>query len=89
MTTTIEPLAGAGHKKGGGLVNSVESGKVQVAAIHHVDRPRFEDQLIENVDFVSLARGDNDHGRNAAAQIQKRVQFDGRLVPTKLCPGKQ
>ena len=65
------------------------AGEVQIAAIHDVERAGFPDQLVEDVDVVNTAGGDNDDGGKVALQGQQRVEFDGGLVPAERGPRKQ
>ncbi len=85
----IEALPGPGDEEGAGLMQMIESSEIQVTAIHQVNGAGFPDQLIEDVDLVNLSAGHNDHGRNAAAQIQQRMQFDGGFVASELGPREQ
>jgi hypothetical protein len=55
----------------------MESGEVQIAAIHDIERAGFPDQLVEDVHVVNTARRDNDDGGKVALQGQQRVEFDG------------
>jgi hypothetical protein len=79
---------GTGHKEGFGLVNHEQPGKVQVAPIHQIKRTGFEHKIVQNVDLVGLAVGDVDEAGNVAAQVQQRVQLDGRFGRAKRCPAK-
>lgn len=54
--------------------------EVQIAPIHHIEGPRFGNQLIQHVDLVEFAIADEDERRNVAAQIQECVQFDRRAL---------
>ena len=51
--------------------------------IHDVVRTGLGQQLIEDVDLVHLAVADVDEGRDAAAQVEQRVQVDRSLVERK------
>ena len=84
-----EVFLGAGDKEGAGLMEAMESGEVEIAAIHDIEGTGFPDQLVEDVDVVNTARRDNDHGGQVALQRQQRVQFDGGLALPKCGPGKQ
>lgn len=67
-----------------------ESYPSQGTGIILLDIEPFQDNcLIENIDVVNLAGSNNDKGWNATVQIQQGMQFDGRLVPAELGPGKQ
>ena len=71
------------------MLNRVESRKIEIAAIHDVDGRRLDGQLVEDIDIVNLARG-NDYDRgNIPMQIQEGMEFDGSLAFSELRPGKQ
>ena len=84
-----EVFLGAGDKESPGLMEAMEPGEVEIAAIHDIEGTGFPDQLVEDVDVVNTARRDNDDGGKVALQGQQRVQFDGGLVPPKRGPRKQ
>ena len=77
---------GAGHEEGSSLMHDVESGEIDITAIHHVDRARFDRQPIQDLHVGHLAIADVDECRNGAAQIQQRVQLHGRLRRAERCP---
>ena len=79
---------GAGHKESLGLVNHEESGKVQIATIHQVERSRLQRQPVHDVDLVGLSIGDVNEAGDIAAQVQQGVQFDGCLGGAKRRPGE-
>ena len=85
----LEVALGSRDEEGRGLVNPVEAGEVEITAIEDVERPGFEDQLVEEIDVVNLAVGNDHPTGNRAAQIQQRMQLHGGFVPAKLRPGKQ
>ena len=64
----------------------VKSGEIQIAAIHQVIRTGFDHQIVEDIDLVGLAVGDVNEAGDRAAQVEQRVQFDGRLCGSKRCP---
>ena len=66
----------------------VQSGEVQIAAIHQVIRTWFDHQIVEDIDLVGFAVGDVNEAGDRAAQIEQRMQFDGRLGGSKRRPGK-
>ena len=84
-----EVLLGAGDAESAALMEPMESGEVEIAAIHEVERPRFPDQLVEDVHVVNTARRDNDDGGKVALQGQQGVEFDRGLVSPKRGPRKQ
>jgi len=85
----VEVGLGACHKKGTCLMHREQPGKVQIAAIHDVESPSLKWQDIEHIDITHLAIADVNEARDAAAQVQQRMQLDGRLGRAKRCPTKQ
>ena len=80
---------GAGHKEGAGLMHLKQPSKVDVAAIHHIERARLQDQDIEHIDLVHLAIADVDEGGNRAPEVEQGVQLDGSLGFAKRGPFEQ
>lgn len=64
----------------------VQSGEIEIAAIHQVICAGFYHQIVEDIDLVGLAVGDVNEAGDGAAQVEQRVQFDGRFGGTKRCP---
>ncbi len=79
---------GSCHKKTAGLVQAMQSGEVEVAAIHDVERPGLGNDLVENVHVVQLSVADVDEAGNVATQVEQRMQLDGRLGRPKRSPRK-
>ena len=65
-----EVLFGAGDEESAALVEPMPAGEVQIAAIHDVKRTGFPDELVEDVDVMHTARGDNDDGGKVALEGQ-------------------
>ena len=84
-----EVLFGTGDEESAALMNAIESGEVEIAAIHDVERASFPDQLVEDVHVVNTARGDNDDGGKVALEREQRVEFDGGLVVAEGGPREQ
>lgn len=63
--------------------------RIDVAAIHDIDRRRFEDQFVQNVEVVDRAIGDLHEGQNTSAQVQERVELDRSLCAPEMRPRKQ
>ncbi len=84
-----EVLFGAGDEESTTLVDAMPAGEVEVAAIHDVERAGVPDELVEDVDVMNTARGDNDDGGKVALEGQQGVEFDGGLVLPKRGPRKQ
>ena len=85
----IHAPLGAGHEESASLMQSVQSGEVQITPVHQVERTGFHGQHVQHTDLVGLAVADMDEGRNAAPQIQQGMQLDGRLGGAKRRLGKQ
>src|SRR6266849_4438366 len=84
----LEVRLATGHEEAAGLVEAIEALEVEEATIQDVEGAGLGQQLVENVDLVHLAITDVDEGGNVAAQIQQRVQLDGRLGQAERCPRK-
>ncbi len=84
-----EVLFGAGDEESTALVEAMPAGEVEVAAIHDVERAGVPDELVEDVDVMHTARGDNDDGGKVALEREQGVEFDGSLVPPKRGPRKE
>ena len=84
-----EVFLGARNEEGGTLMQAVQSGEVEIPAIHDVERAGFPSELVEDVHVVNAARGDNDDGGKVAVESQQCVEFDGGLVLTELGPREQ
>ena len=82
----LEIGLGARHEEAAGLVEAVQACKVEIAAIHDVERARLGKQMIEDVDVVPLPVADMDERGDIATEIQQRMQLDGCLGRAKRCP---
>jgi hypothetical protein len=82
-------LFGPGDEESAALMNPMPAGEVQVAAIHDVKRTGFPDELVEDVDIMDTASGDNDDGGKVALQGQQRVEFNGGLGTAEGGPRKE
>jgi len=82
-------LFGAGDEESAALMNPMPPGEVQVSAIHDVKRASLPDELVEDVDIVDTARGDNDDGGKVALEGEQGVEFDGGLVAAESSPRKE
>ena len=70
-------------------VDLVETGKIQIAAIHDIDGPKLDDQLVEDIDIVNFPRGDDHHRRDVPVQIQKGMEFYCPFAFPELGPGEK
>jgi len=71
-----------------GQMQRMQAGKIDVAAIHHVDGPGLQFQQIERMHVVQLAIGDMDKAGNAALQVEQRMHLHRRLSGAKVRPRK-
>ena len=74
-----EVLFGAGDEESAALMEPMPAGEVEVSAIHDVERAGFPDRLVEDVDVMNTAGGDNDDRRKISLERQQGVEFDGAL----------
>ena len=70
-------------------VQAMQSGKIQIAAIHDVERTGLPAELVEAVHVVNAGWCEDHHCGKVALECQQRVQFDGGLVPSERGPRKQ
>ena len=63
-----EVFLGAGDEESRALMEPMESGEVEIATIHDVERTGFPDQLVEEVHVVNTAWSDNDDGEKVALE---------------------
>jgi len=82
-----EAALGPGHKEGRPLIDPVETAEVQIGAVEDVDGPRLDGDLVEDVDFVNPAGGDDGNRRDVAPQIQQRMELDGTLRRRNVAQG--
>jgi hypothetical protein len=82
-------LLGTGDEESAALMNPMPPGEVKAAAIHEVERAGFPDELVEDVDIMNTACGDNDNSGKVALEGQQGVEFDGGLVPAESRPRKE
>ena len=79
---------GARDKEASRLVQAIEPFEVDVASVHDVEGAGLGQQQVQDIDVVQFAVADVQERRDVAAQIQQRVQLDGRLGRAKRCPRK-
>jgi hypothetical protein len=83
------PLALACDEEGSGPVHSVHPQEVQISPIHDVETARLDKKNVEHADIVQFAVTDVNKRWNRAAQVQQRMQLDGRLGGSKRRPVEQ
>ena len=84
-----EVALGSDHIEGRCLMDGIKAIEVQISSVDDIEGSRFEDQLIEDLDIVNLAVGNNDEGGNASSEVQQRMQFHGAFVSSELGPGEK
>ena len=70
-------------------VQRVETGEVEIGAVHDVEGSRLRGHDVEDVDVVEPAFGDVNECGDVAAQVEERVQLDGRLGLPEPRPRKE
>ena len=68
------------------LVNSIKPSVIEVASIQQIECAWLDDQIVQDVDLVSLAVRNPYKAWDGATQIQQRMQFDRTLGPSKRRP---
>ena len=89
MAPKLQILFCTDDKESARFVDRVKAGIIEVASIHEIDRPWFEEEFVEQNDLVSLARSHENTGRNVAPQVEQRMHFDRTFAFAKLGPRKQ
>lgn len=79
---------GANDEENGCLLQAVQPGEIQKAAIHDVKAARFRHQDVEHIDLVHLAVADMDEAGDVAAQIEQGVHLDCGFGRTEVSHGK-
>ena len=67
----------------------MKTAKIDVSSIHHVERARFDRQMIENGYVVGFPVGNPHETGDVAAQVQERVQLHGPLASAELRQGNR
>jgi len=80
---------GSSDEECSGLMEPIESLKIQIAPIYDLTRSGLEHQKIGHLGVVNLAVGNIDKLRDCTPKIQKGVHLHRRLGGTKQRPGKQ
>lgn len=86
---TLEVPLGSNDEEGQALGEGIQASKVRVAAVHHVERPGLDRQIVRGCNIRHATARDMHKTSDIAAQIDQRVQLHGTLVSTELCPRKQ
>ncbi len=76
------------HEEGEGLMHRIETGEVDVSAIHDVEGTWFGKQNVENAHIPHFPVGNVDKLGDAAPKIEQRVHLDRALGLAKSGPGE-
>ena len=92
--TGIQPVPlgvgfGPDDKERAVLMHEMESGKIEIGAIHDIEGAGFGNQDVEDVDIVQLSIGNVHECGDMATQVQQGMEFDRRLGLAERNPGKQ
>ncbi|MEY2906868.1 MAG: hypothetical protein RLZZ408_1339, partial [Verrucomicrobiota bacterium] len=63
--------------------------KVHVAAVHHIEGPRLEEQVVEQVKIGLAGSGDVDAGRDRASQIELGMHLDPGFGASEIGPWEE
>ena len=85
----IEIALCADHEECKVLCEEIEAIEVDVATVHDVESTWFENQDIQDVDVVNLSFRNPYKRWDVAAQIEKRMKFDGSFALPEPCPRKE
>src|SRR5262249_47665386 len=86
MPLTIQTLSGTSNKESAGLMDPIQSSKMQIPTVEQISGASFPDQLIHDPRIVDVAVSDNHHSGNIAAQVKQCMELHCRFVATELSP---
>ncbi len=67
----------------------MKTSKIDITPVHHVERARFDRQMVEDRHIVRFPIGNPHETGDVASQVHERVQLHGAFAPPKSCPWKQ
>src|SRR5256885_724288 len=70
-SAAAEVLSSAGEKESQMTVDSMQASKIQIRSIHNIEGTRLVNQMVQKIDVVDAARGDNHHRGNVALQVEQ------------------
>ena len=88
-TSAIEISLGANDKESRMEGKDIETGKIDIATIQNIKRPRSQDQLVEEIDIVNVAFGNADKTGNTAVEVHQDMELDGAFAFPKMSPRKK
>ena len=80
---------GPQEEEAAGLMQAVETGEVEIAAIHDVEGSGFGQEQVQDVDVMELAVGNVNECRDMPAEIEQRMKLDRRFGFTEMGPREQ
>ena len=89
MTGKAKIALGPRDEEGARLNDTSKSCKIHVAAIHHIEGSRFEEQVVEPVNIHIAGSGDVDACRDRASQIELGMHLDPSFGASKICPWEE
>src|SRR5215813_14875774 len=89
MSLTIQTLSGTSNKESAGLMDPIQSSKLQIPTVEQISGAGFPDQLIHGQRILDAAARDDHHSGNIAAQVKQCMELHGGFVTTELSPRKK
>ena len=89
MTGEAKIALGASDEEGACQNDTSKPSKVHVAAIHHIEGSRFEEQVVEPVNICIAGSRDVDAGRDRASQIELGMHLDPSFGASKIGPWEE
>ena len=89
MTGEAKIALGASDEECSGKNDPSKPSKVHVAAIHHIEGSRFEEQVVEPVNICIAGSRDVDAGRDRASQIELGMHLDPSFGASKIGPWEE
>src|SRR5262247_971498 len=78
----------AGNEEAASLAEAGQSLEIDISSIHDVEGAGLGHEVVEDIDVVILAVADEDKRRNAATQIEQRVELHSGFRRSEGCPRK-
>ena len=78
-----------GHEERQSRMNPIETGEIDVSAIHYIECSSFEDDPVQGVDVVDFSLGDRHECRDRSVQVDHSVELDGGFAFSKSGPRKE
>src|ERR1035437_5216445 len=79
-------LFGAHHEEGQRERERMKPLEIDVATVHHIEGPGFDQKFVEDVDVMHVAVGNANEGGDVAAQVEQCVHLHRTYVLAELGP---